>query len=335
MKRLAILGSILVAGMTAVVAYGQGRALPGITDIEKVSEHVYRIPGAGGNTVVFLRSDGVVLVDTKLPQNGESILAQVRKITDKPVTMIINTHSHPDHMGSNTEIDTAANNVQVVTQARSAARMAKLPNGGTVDRTFDDRLTLGAGADRIDLYYFGAGHTDGDAFVVFPADRTMAAGDIYAWHMSPLIDPGSGGSMLAAATTLTDAFYGIKGVDHVITGHHKVYSWEDFRSYMQFNRAVVDVAKQTVAKGGTPEQALEQLAANPSFQVFMSDVVTPEINYGGSPRSRSLIALNVAFQEIRGEPVTTQWGPRPAAPPAGGAPGGGGARPDDHDHEHY
>jgi glyoxylase-like metal-dependent hydrolase (beta-lactamase superfamily II) len=249
--------------------------------------------------------------------------------------MIINTHSHPDHMGSNTEIDTPAHNVEVVAQARTAARMAKLPNGGTVDRTFDDKLTLGKGADQIDLYYFGAGHTDGDTFVVFPKEKTMAAGDIYAWHMSPLIDPGSGGSMLAAAVTLTDAYYGIKGVDRVITGHHKVYSWEDFRSYMQFNRAVVDVAKQTVAHKGTPEDALAILAANPSFAPFMSEVVTPEINYGGSPKSRTLIALNVAFQEIRGEPVTTQWGPRPPAPPAGGAPGGGGAKPDGEDHDHH
>ncbi|MEO0062309.1 MAG: Carbapenem-hydrolyzing beta-lactamase BlaB precursor, partial [Pseudomonadota bacterium] len=74
MKRLAILGSIILAGATAVAVNGQGRSpLPGITDIEQVSPHVWRIPGAGGNTVVFERSDGVVLVDTKLPQNGDSI----------------------------------------------------------------------------------------------------------------------------------------------------------------------------------------------------------------------------------------------------------------------
>lgn len=332
MKRAAILGTIALAGLTATGLSAQGGGgLPGITEIEKVSDNVYRIPGAGGNTVVFVRSDGVALVDTKLPRSGASILAEVRKVTDKPVTMIINTHSHPDHMGSNTEIDTAANNVQVVAHARTAARMAKLPNGGTVDTTFEDKSTIGSGKDQIDLYYFGAGHTDGDAFVVFPAEKTMAAGDIYAWHMSPLIDPGSGGSILALATTLTDAFYGIKGVEKVITGHHKVYTWEDFRAYMQYHRALVDVAKQAVERKQTPEQALATLAANPSFAIWMSETVTPEINYGGSPKGRSLISLNVAFQEIRGEPVTTQWGPRPAAPPGGGAPGA--ARPED-EHMH-
>lgn len=334
MKRLAILGSIVIAGLATVgVNAQQGGGLPGITPIEKVAENVYRIPGNGGNTVAFIRSNGVVLVDTKLPRSGESILAELRKVTNKPVTMIINTHSHPDHMGSNTELDTAANNVQVVTHARSAARMANLPNGGTVDTTFRDYLKLGSGKDQIDLYHFGSGHTDGDAFVVFPAAKTMAAGDIYAWHMAPLIDPGSGGSQMAAAVTLTDAWYGIKGVDHVITGHHKVYSWADFGLYMQYNRAVVDVARAAVTAGRTPEQALETMAGNAKWAPFMSETVTPEISYGGSPKSRTLIALNVAFQEIKGEPVTTNWGPRPPAPPGGGAPGG--ARPDDHhDHEY-
>ena len=66
-----------------------------------VRDNLYAIPGAGGNTTVFVTQHGVVLVDTRLPNNGEAILNQVRGVTDKPVTMIINTHSHPDHIGSN------------------------------------------------------------------------------------------------------------------------------------------------------------------------------------------------------------------------------------------
>src|SRR2546422_5915918 len=62
------------------------------------------------------------------------------------------------------------------------------------DRTFTDRMTLGSGDDRIELYYFGAGHTNGDAFIVFPARRAMCAGDMFAWKMAPLIDPMAGGS---------------------------------------------------------------------------------------------------------------------------------------------
>ncbi|BBC74384.1 conserved hypothetical protein [Altererythrobacter sp. B11] len=318
MKRLAILATIAVAGMTAASLQAQG-GLPGIEPIEKVSDNVYKIFGAGGNTVAFVRSDGVTLIDTKLPGNGQAILDEVRKVTDKPVTMIINTHSHPDHVGSNSEIESLAGHVEVIAQANSAKRMAKLPNVRAPDKDFTGRMTIGKGKDEIALYWFGAGHTDGDALVVFPAERTMATGDIMAWFMAPLIDPASGGSMVALPDTLAKAQDTIKGVDKVIEGHGQVRSWDEFRSYITFHRALVDTAKATLAKGGTPEDGLAVLESNPAFKPFLGDQLLKGLEYGGTPKSRALIDLNVAFQELKGEPVTTQWGPRPPAPaPAGG-----------------
>ena len=170
-----------------------------------------------------------------------------------------------------------------------------------VDRSFSTYMEIGEGADKIELYHFGAGHTDGDAFVVFPEARTMAAGDIYAWHMSPLIDGGSGGSMLALPTTLAAAVYGIEDVDHVIQGHGSISTWEEFQSFMNFNRALVQTAEQTMQFGGDERAALDQLDNNPSFQIFLGTEVLPGLEYGGSPKSRALINLMVAFAELRGE----------------------------------
>ena len=308
MKRIAVLSAITVGGLaSALVTSGvtaQGPSLPGITAIEQVSGNVYKIFGAGGNTVVFVRDEDVVLVDTKLPNSGEAILAEVRKVTDKPVGLVINTHSHPDHVGSNPFFTDGESRVQVVAQANSAARMRT--GGGPfpaieVDQSFDDRLTLGTGDDRVELFYFGPGHTNGDAFVVFPADRTMAAGDIYAWHMSPLIDPNSGGSMIALPTTLTRAAYTIRDVDTVITGHGAARSWDEFRSFVKFNRALVQTAEATLARGGSEEDALEDLGREPSHWIFLGEDLLPGLGYGGTPRSRALINLMVAFQELRGE----------------------------------
>jgi cyclase len=303
MKRFAVLGAIVISGIMAVGVTAQG--LPGITEIEQVSGNVYKIFGAGGNTVVFVRENDVVLVDTKLPNSGDAIMAEVRKVTDKPIGMIINTHSHPDHMGSNNQIsDMSGDGVQVIAHINTERRMeaATGPFGASeVDTSFTDRMTLGEGADRIDLYYFGAGHTDGDAFIAFPAARTVMAGDIYAWHMSPLIDPGSGGSMLALPTTLTRAYYTMKDIDHVIQGHGGVSTWEEFRSFMQFNRALVAQAEATVQAGGTPEDALAALDRAPSFAVFLDHQLKPGLEYGGTPWSRALINLRVVFQELRGE----------------------------------
>ena len=186
-------------------AQAQGPSLPGITDIEEVAPNLYKIFGAGGNSVVWVMEDGVALIDTKLPNNGQAILDQVRKVTDKPVTMVINTHSHPDHVGSNQFFKDLQANLRVIAQANTAARMAKpagpFPANPATD-SFEDHMVLGEGADRIELHYYGPGHTDGDAFIVFPQVKTVMMGDIMAWSMAPLIDPGSGGSAVKLADTL-------------------------------------------------------------------------------------------------------------------------------------
>src|SRR4051812_39892491 len=110
MQRTWILSGIVVFGLavSGVAAQrGAGPRIPPTAAIEKVKDNLYKIGGAGGNTTVFLTADGVVLVDTKLANNGEAILKQVQTVTDKPVSMIINTHSHPDHNGSNDYFKTA------------------------------------------------------------------------------------------------------------------------------------------------------------------------------------------------------------------------------------
>ena len=110
-------------------------------------------------------------------------MQQVRTVTDKPVTTIINTHTHGDHVGSN-EFFPAA--VEVVAHANTKANMEKMPAFAgdkaqfLPDRTYTDSLTLGTGADRIDLRHFGAGHTNGDTIVVFPALKVAHTGDLFA-----------------------------------------------------------------------------------------------------------------------------------------------------------
>jgi len=319
MRRAGLLALIVVVGLAvAGVAAQRGPAIPPTGKIERIRGNLYKIAGAGGNTVVFVTRNGVVLVDTKLANNGHAIVEQVRTITDRPVTTIINTHSHPDHIGSN---DYFAESVEVVTHENTRKAMADSPSvasNPTVmpDKTYSDRMTLGQGDDRIDLYWFGAGHTDGDALIVFPAVRTMMAGDIYAWHMAPLIDPNAGGSVIALPDTLEKAIKGIPNVDSVIEGHGNVNTWAGFREYAEFNRALL-----TAAKAGLGTQTPEEIAASlrQKFPVLTKEELLAGMEYGGTPLSRAVINVNVAFQELRGEPVTTNFGP-----PRGGGPGGRG-----------
>jgi glyoxylase-like metal-dependent hydrolase (beta-lactamase superfamily II) len=250
----------------APAAQGQGRGggrgpapVPG--PIEKVADNLYMIPGAGGNSGVYLAANGVVLVDTKNPNNGQLILDQIKTVTDKPITHIINTHTHGDHNGSNIFFPAT---VEIVTQENTKALMQKMPAfqeaanaHGLPDRTFGDRLTVLSGNDAIDLYYFGPAHTSGDALVVFRNLRVMHAGDMFAGKGQPLIDRNNGGSGVEYGATIGKAAAAVKGVDRVITGHAAtVMTWQDFVDFGEVNRVALAYAREAVKAGKTPEQAM-------------------------------------------------------------------------------
>jgi glyoxylase-like metal-dependent hydrolase (beta-lactamase superfamily II) len=125
-------------------------------------------------------------------------------------------------------------------------------------RTFKDKMTLGKGADQIDLYYFGPGHTNGDAWVVFPALRVVHAGDIFANKGLPLIDADNGGSVLHIHESLTKAYNGIKGVDTIINGHTPANTtWADLKEFADFNHDFLTWAQGELKAGKTPAQAAE------------------------------------------------------------------------------
>src|SRR5215207_6989647 len=143
MTRAGVLTAIVLVGLaTAGLLAQRGPRIPPTGAIKPVKGSLYVIPGAGGNTTVFVTAAGVVLVDTKLANNGEAILNQVKTVTDEPVTTIINTHTHPDHNGSNDYFKAAAPAIQVVTHENTKKWVAANPQSKpamTPDRTFSDR----------------------------------------------------------------------------------------------------------------------------------------------------------------------------------------------------
>jgi len=129
---------------------------------------------------------------------------------------------------------------------------------GMPKRTFKDKMTLGNGADRIDLYYFGRGHTNGDAWIVFPALRFAHAGDIFSGKNLPLLDTNNGGSGVAIGDTLAKAHESIKNVDSVITGHSTVMTWADLAEYAQFNKDFLNDVRSALNSG----KSVDDIAAS-------------------------------------------------------------------------
>ena len=276
MKRTMVLGVLIATGalslsLTANQAPAAGQPpAPRVVEVEKLKDNFYvlRGQGGGGNTAVFVQANGITVVDTKNPGWGAPILAKIKELSPKPVTTIINTHTHGDHVSGNVEFPAT---VDVVTHANTKSNMEKMapvtgigqpgaappPNiftqnmgVGLPKRTFTDRMTLGSGADQIDLHYFGRGHTNGDAWVVFPALRIVHAGDIFSGKNLPLLDTNNGGTGVEMADTLMKAHTTLaKSVDTIITGHSVQMTLNDLREYSEFNREFMTTVRDAKAKG--------------------------------------------------------------------------------------
>ena len=225
MKRWILLGAIAVIGTFA--AYVAAQRPPEFVT-HRVAGNLFVIQDSNdGNTAVLVRADGVLLVDTKSLKAGQKLLDTLRGITAKPVTHILHTHHHYDHVGGNPFFPS---HVEVVAHETAASRMTSMEEfstperkHGLADRTFTDTMTLFSGADAIDLHHFGPAHTDGDAFIVFRGLGVMHAGDTApGMNATP-----HGGSRERYPETMSRAA-ALTGVRTVIPGHGPVMTWQQF-----------------------------------------------------------------------------------------------------------
>lgn len=308
MRRGIVLGLIVAtAAATASLAGFQqagrgGQPAARAVEVEKLRDNLFVLRGGGGNTAVFVQANGVTVVDTKNPGWGQPILDKIKELTGKPITMIINTHTHGDHVSGNVEFPAT---VDVVTHENTKANMEKmLPVGsggaqpgpdptifqrnngrGLPKRTFRDRLTIGSGADQIDLFYFGRGHTNGDTWVLFPSLRVVHAGDIFAWpDQIPILDGNNGGSGVEMPDTLMKAHAGlVKTADAIITGHSRVMTFDDLRRWADFNRGFLNDMRAAKKAGRSAEETAKSW--------------TPPSGYTAQP-ARLLGNVQTVFNEL-------------------------------------
>jgi cyclase len=286
MTRGLVLTALLGAAAASIAVAPQQSLSPlalHATKIQHVRENLYVITGSdrvpadafsGGNTAVLVTGAGVVIVDSKLPGWGPVILDRIRSVTDKPVTMIINTHTHADHSGSNPFFDST---VEIVAHENTRANMARMDvfrdsgGRGLPTRTYSERMTVGTGKDRIDLYYFGRGHTNGDTWVVFPALRVMHVGDMFARKDAPTLDRSNGGSGLAFADTIGRAFAAIGGIDIVIPGHGPLRTPAELQEYQRFMIDFVAAARTAKNAGQSADEAAATIDVHTKYPGYTNE----------------------------------------------------------------
>jgi cyclase len=287
MRRGIALGVLIVIGALSMVVTAH-QAAPGppaqaaleATKIEKVKDNLYIITGSkpvpreafsGGNTAVFITDAGVTIVDTKLAGWGQVILDKIKTVTSKPVTTIINTHTHGDHTGSNSFFGTT---VDIVAHENTKANMEKMDafKGDNAKflpkKTYTDTLSLGAGKDRIELHYFGRGHTNGDTWVVFPALRVMHTGDMFAWKDAPTLDRNNGGSGLEYAATIGKALATVKNVDTLIVGHSPLRTIPELQEYQRFMTDFVSAVQAAKKAGKSVDDAAASIDLSGKYKGY-------------------------------------------------------------------
>ena len=174
----------------------------------QIADDLYVIDGGGaGNVAIYITNEGVIMVDDKFEQHFDEIMANVKKVTNQPVKYILSTHYHADHSGGNTRWSSIAE----IISTRNAHdgivqhKQSNAPNNMIPARvTFTQETDLFLGGKEVRAKYYGRGHTNGDAFVYFPALKVLHTGDMFT-SATPLIDYPGGGSLLEWTKTLDSA----------------------------------------------------------------------------------------------------------------------------------
>ena len=302
--RRVVLGAVLAVGVLSLVAVSaqQGEM---VVAVEQLEDNLYVLRGGGGNSAAFVTSDGVVLVDTKVAGWGQPLITAIGELTSNPVTTIINTHAHFDHVSGNVEFPAS---VDFVAHENAGTLMEEwnpvtgFPGDfpdvfeqndghGLPTRTYNERMTLGTGDDQVDLYYFGRGHTGGDTWVVFPALRTMHAGDMFPGKQVPILDASNGGSGVEYAQTLRLAHATVTDVDTIITGHSTQMTPGDLAEMAAFVESFVAAARLAKASGRSAAEFSESWRPAPRFRS----------TFNVPPPARLEPSVQVIYDEIDAE----------------------------------
>ena len=241
-----------------------------LTDIRSVpgKPGLYVIPGfdgglSGGNIAVRVTKSEVIIVDNKYAYSHDDIVAKVAKVTDLPITTVLNTHHHFDHAGANPDFIPYAD---VISHANARTNMLanRGPSAnpaGAAPTTFTDTMTLYIDEAEVQVHHFGRGHTNGDSVIYFPDLKTIHTGDLFIWgrrldnsKLAPFIDYANGGSAKAWTGTLDHIL--ALDFDTVIPGHGVILGRAELQTFRhRFETMLARIAQAIAA--GIPREDIE------------------------------------------------------------------------------
>jgi glyoxylase-like metal-dependent hydrolase (beta-lactamase superfamily II) len=263
--RIALLLSAIGALILAVVLSAQQATPVAPMRIEQVKDGLYVIRGPfnrcapngctpaysddgllheAGDVAVRVTSEGLILVDNKYQENVAEILEKVKSVSTLPVKYVLNTHHHTDHAGGDA---TFIKTTEIIAHRNVRENFLRNKQPGAPRVTFTDQASVFLGGVEARAYYFGRGHTNGDAVIYFPDLRVIHTGDLITEGM-PVMDYRNGASAVEWVSVL-DKILALD-FDLVIPGHGPLLDRERIRSDRQklatMNGRMAELAKQSV-----------------------------------------------------------------------------------------
>ena len=264
---LAIAGSV---GFAARMHAQQPAAAPVQIESFHVQGNVYMLVGDGGNVAVQVGEEGVLVVDTGLAANSAQLIAAIKKLSDKPIRWVLNTHFHADHTGGNEAVAKAGSKTNggpadilshenVLTRLSAPAAKVAVASWPT-DTYFPEEKDIYFNGEAVMLYHEPNAHTDGDSIIFFRKSDVVMAGDTFVTTSYPFIDQANGGTIQGEINALnrildiTVPAHEQEGGTFVIPGHGRVCDEADVLEYRDMVTIIRDRIQDMIKRGMTLAQ---------------------------------------------------------------------------------
>ena len=249
--RWGIFSSLLMASATFAAQADRFAAVKVVAQL--VGGSVYMLTGAGGNIGVSVGTDGTLIIDDQFAPLAERIQKAIDDLGGGKPSLVLNTHFHGDHTGSNAffgESGTiiAHENVRIrLTNETGFARV------GLPVVTFEDRIRVHFNDDELDLIHMPAGHTDGDAVVWFKNANVIHMGDHFFNGSFPYIDTASGGTVAGFIENIDRVLKMIPQDIRIIPGHGALATVVNLSESLDMLRATHKLVTEALASGKSVE----------------------------------------------------------------------------------
>ena len=271
--RQPLLRALALSAVVTTLARGQPPNFDNTQEhLLPVQGNTYMLAGAGGNTTLQVGKDGVLVVDTQYAEMAPKILSEIRKLSDKPIVWMVNTHIDQDHSGGNAALAKLGRGPgprpRIIAHENVLNRMTlRVPNQPPVpDEALPDdeygtpQKDLFFNGEAVVIYHMPRAHTDGDSIVFFRRSDVVSVGDIFTPDQWPAIDLARGGSVegtldaLNYILTLTVPERYQDGGTLVVPGHGRISNEADVVEYRNMLTIVRDRVQDLLKKGMTLDQ---------------------------------------------------------------------------------